>query len=558
MACWGPRPSANVEDGVVWPPDGEVAALSAGDPLCALRPDGSLACSRTVWGEDDEPTPGGAFVAVSVGYEYACGIRPRLALECWGSNLIEDLRGDVIAGYVDVGKARPPEGAFVAVSTGYGHACGIGVGGGVVCWGSNRHKQLVGIPEGRFVAVAVGYESACALRPDGSAVCWGGAGREVEESTPGGRFVAISERDGGYCGLRPDGNIDCWWPRSGNWKFCLWLVLSRSPFEPHYCTVAFATSGPTHGAVRVLGPGGEYVALSARKGYTCGLLDDGAARCWGLFFSGEAQPPPGPFTQISAGWFHACGLRPGGEIDCWGDREAPPPAPPGGVFTAVSAGWGYTCGLRPDGAVECWDRQPGCAPWALVGRTGDDPAHPTVCWDRADSPGAGGPAGTFEAVAAGAGHACALRATDGAAVCWGDNRHAQTDAPAGEFRALSAGFAHTCGLRPDGAAACWGNNKVAQADPPPGAFTAVAAGEWHTCALRASGEAACWGDDRAARERWRAADWGELVTEWAYRMSAAWTDARPTPPPGPFTAIAAGNFHTCAIRSDHSVDCWGH
>ena len=205
LACWGLRPRSVMEEGVVWPPDGEVAALSSGDPLCALRPDGSLACSRAVWGEDDDPTPGGAFVAVSVGYDYVCGVRPSLALECWGSNLVQDLRGDVIAGYVDVGKARPPGGAFVAVSAGSGHACGIGVGGGVVCWGSNRHKQLVGIPEGRFAAVAASSESTCALGLDGAVVCWGGDSEEAERNAPGAGSWRSVQAAAGSAGCAPTG-----------------------------------------------------------------------------------------------------------------------------------------------------------------------------------------------------------------------------------------------------------------------------------------------------------------------------------------------------------------
>ena len=170
-----------------------------------------------------------------------------------------------------------------------------------------------------------------------------------------------------------------------------------------------------------------------------------------------------------------------------------------------------------------------------------------------ESPATEPPEGTFTAIAAGAGHACALTADTGAVVCWGDNRFGQTDAPAEEFRALSAGFAHTCGLRPDGAAECWGNNNVQQASPPPGAFTAIAAGEWHTCGLRPDGDAACWGNHRGTGDRWQ-----ELITQWAVWSTMAWKDARPTPPPGPYAAITAGNWHTCAIRTDHTIDCWGH
>ena len=87
---------------------------------------------------------------------------------------------------------------------------------------------------------------------------------------------------------------------------------------------------------------------------------------------------------------------------------------------------------------------------------------------------------------------------------------------------------------------------------PPGVFTQIAAGEWHTCGLRPDGDADCWGQDTIGTNRW-----DELTTPWATRHAVSWKDARPAPPPDPYTALAAGNFHTCAIRDDRTIDCWG-
>ena len=534
---------------VQWPPEGDVAALSTGFAECALRPDRTLVCERTGWGEDDVATPGGEFEAVGVGNNFACGIRPDRALECWGSNLVRIDPSGTVGGYVDVGVARPPEGEFVAVYAGYRHACAIEASGGMRCWGSNDFNEWSPVPPGEFVAVAVGSVTSCGLRANGDLACWGS---DAEHDMPGGKFVAISEGLYGFCGLRPDGNVDCW-TVGDSWRECLWEVMSFSPFHQPFgmdvCTHSMWQL-PSHSGVRVLAPAGAYQALSARKGHTCALRLDGAARCWGLYFSGEVQPPPGKFTAISAGWFHVCGLRADGEVACWGDPDAPPPRPPPGPFTALSAGWEYTCGLRPGGTVDCWGREPGCAPWGLTGLVRPDSSPPRVCWDRQDSPAAAPPTGTFRSLAAGAGHACALN-RDGAATCWGDNRYGQTDAPSGSFSAISAGFAHTCALRLDGEATCWGNNHTGQSDPPAGAFSSIVAGEWHSCGLRPDGHAECWGE-YLGRGRW-----DELLTPWVRAATTAWLDTRPTPPPGPYTAIAAGYFHTCTIRTDHSIDCWG-
>jgi alpha-tubulin suppressor-like RCC1 family protein len=57
------------------------------------------------------------------------------------------------------------------------------------------------------------------------------------------------------------------------------------------------------------------------------------------------------------------------------------------------------------------------------------------------------------------------------------------------------------------------------------------AGGTHSCAIRADGTLACWGDDSK----------GQLDEV----------------PSGTFTAVSAGGAHTCAIRSDGTLACWG-
>ena len=68
------------------------------------------------------------------------------------------------------------------------------------------------------------------------------------------------------------------------------------------------------------------------------------------------------------------------------------------------------------------------------------------------------------------------------------------------------------------------------AGPDPRSFVQLSAGFSHTCALRFDGTVVCWGDDY----------YGES-----------------TPPSGTFTQIGAGEDYTCGLRADGSVTCWG-
>ena len=66
--------------------------------------------------------------------------------------------------------------------------------------------------------------------------------------------------------------------------------------------------------------------------------------------------------------------------------------------------------------------------------------------------------------------------------------------------------------------------------PTASSFDSVSAGSVHTCGLRSDGSVVCWGNDE---------------------------DGRATPPAATFVSISAGVNHTCGVRSDGSVACWG-
>ena len=61
-------------------------------------------------------------------------------------------------------------------------------------------------------------------------------------------------------------------------------------------------------------------------------------------------------------------------------------------------------------------------------------------------------------------------------------------------------------------------------------FVSVRAGSHHTCGVRTDGAVACWGND----------EYGQSST-----------------PTGSFVSVSAGNNYTCGARQDGTVACWG-
>jgi len=139
-------------------------------------------------------------------------------------------------------------------------------------------------------------------------------------------------------------------------------------------------------------------------------------------------------------------------------------------------------------------------------------------------------------------------------------RAAQASSP-GLQAAIAGGRAHTCAIK-SGALYCWGWNGLGQlgdgtytdrttptlvADGAMGnsGVTAVAAGGWHTCALK-GGQVYCWGWNGAGR----LGD-GTTMTRTTPTLVADGAMGN-----SGVTAVAAGASHTCALKGG-KVYCWG-
>lgn len=249
---------------------------------------------------------------------------------------------------------------------------------------------------------------------------------------------------------------------------------------------------------------GTIVDLAAGFGYSCAVLEDGSARCWGTAQGGrlgygnrddvlsakDAPPVPvgGPVRDIETGPTGVtCALLQSATVRCWGQNvqgvlgygtatdvgSTNTPADVGdvalpGKAVQVAVGTAHVCALIEGGTVRCWGfGEEGRLGYKLEGNIGDD-----------ETPDAGKDVdvgGKVTAIVAGDAHTCALL-DSGAVRCWGIGRNGrlgygsdesigETRAPAqagdvaigGKAKALAAGPAHTCALLESGEVMCWGD-----------------------------------------------------------------------------------------------------
>ena len=163
----------------------------------------------------------------------------------------------------------------------------------------------------------------------------------------------------------------------------------------------------------------------------------------------------------------------------------------------------------------------------------------------------GYPEGEFHAVAVSETASYALD-TDGGIVYWYDPELLERPWPPGEihppgrFTSLVVGATHACALSAEGNIFCWQTEMrdigtaghpalisiadYGQADAPRGQYTAVAIGKWHSCALRIDQTVTCWGDN---------------------------SNGQTAAPDGQFSSIAAGGDNSCGLRADGRIKCWG-
>ena len=174
-------------------------------------------------------------------------------------------------------------------------------------------------------------------------------------------------------------------------------------------------------------------------------------------------------------------------------------------------------------------------------------------------------------VAAGSTHTCVLRAGGGVA-CWGDNtfgelgdgtktqrRRPVSVSKVTDAVSVSTGFGFTCAARRDQSVSCWGSNTCGELGQP-GAISEsvlplavptvsgaveISGGNCHNCARLSSGSVYCWGQNTEGQ-----IGNGVMLSDPAAPPTLVMALANAT-------SVRVGSDHSCALRADGSVSCWG-
>ena len=612
----------------------EGPSVSVGfDTACQVGQDGSLSCWGSAacgrFGDGTEHARGPSLVSetnewssVSLAVTHGCGIKDDATLWCWGdgrSGKVGDGELDQFPFSLNCRLHRvelEPLGEWAQVSTGAEHSCAVRRDGTLWCWGSNESGQIgdgalgdlynrvapvqVG-PDDDWVEVFAASEHTCGRKHDDTLWCWGmgfalgdGGGPSVSSipvmvaGPSSWRSLPRGARARHTCAIDAEGGLWCWGQED-------WGVLGPNAQEG---------DGREPIAVPLSSPA---VSVAVGSTLTCAALDDGTVWCWGRNWN-EVLGLPAAVTEsadpvqievglsaedVRVGGSTVCTVAADGTAVCWGDNETGAvgdhtsgadnsPRLPSVVgesaveaalddWQALATAGGHTCGIRTDDSLWCWGNR-------YNGQLGNadeaedcSPANPTSCHVTTPVEVAGDR--SWSEVTVGTRHTCARDLTGGL-WCWGSDDGATgvgaTNVPlevepATSWDSVAAGAWHSCAVRDDGTLWCWGASSFGQlglgtqgstpAELAPVQvgtdtdWSQVFAGARHTCGLRTDDSLWCWGANLSGQ-----IGNGEMTEGRA--VGAIGVD-QPFQVPGAWAHVALGDSHSCALDLQGALWCWG-
>ena len=468
---------------------------------------------------------------ISMGGGHICALKNEGSLWCWGSNLYGQTGdGTTISSSAPVKIDVTMD--WQVIATGESHTCALKNEGSLWCWGDNQFGQLgdetivnqskpvkIGIAMDWRVIVA-GNGFTCALKREGSLWCWGSKPMQIDAALD---WQGIATGGSNICSLKRDGSLWCWgtndYGQLGNGG-----TLSQSkPVQ--------------------IDASRDWQAITSRAYHTCALKKEGSLWCWGR--NNVGQLGDGTIVDDSMLWqMRTTPVQIGSALD----------------WQTITAGDFHTCALKNNSSLWCWG-------YNLQGQLGDGS---TV---NQSKPVQIGTAFDWQTIAAGDLLTCALK-KDGSLWCWGTDRSpdqiiSQPSTPVQigmdmDWRAIAVSSYRICALKKEGSLWCLrnigsalladGTREAVQYQPEQIGISmdwqTIAMSPYHTCVIKVEGSLWCWGKN----------DYGQLGNGTTF---GSFYDL--STPEGmvqvdmdrDWQAIAVGPSHTCALKKEGSLWCWG-
>lgn len=604
---------------------------------CAISQSKHLFC----WGDDSSrqlgiPTVGTqetppyivdlnlSWQAVAAGENHTCGIQEDHTLWCWGDNQSHQL-GITGANQADRPFSVDAESDWQAISAGIHFNCGLrAINEGelyLFCWGKNDTGQTgtggagadVNTPQqvgtaNNWRSVHAGGNHACAVDETDTLYCWGdngfgqlGQNNNSDQSSPtqvadAGQWQMATAGENHSCGIQTDGTLWCWGNNEagqlGQGHTQHQAIISQ---VEHSTTWRWVTAGASH---------------------TCAIDADYLPYCWGLNLQGQLGTGAplkvnstlaiqyelsDNWISVDSGHAHTCGLKQTfgdptlktlwcGGLNHYGQlgihsianmdepQQISGPDQTLEYWREISLGQYTSCAISFDQALYCWGNN-------NLGQLGHANASNVIAnWGPNTKISIGGD--NWLKIRSGAVHTCGIKNTD-ELWCWGDNSRGQSTGSvtvgadtaepptriAGAWKDVAVGGyidllgdddtpvhakgGHTCAIDTSNQLHCWGENNYSQlgngatntqTDPSilvnsDTDWSSVVAGNSHSCAIKTDQSLFCWG--RFERGATGTANTPALVPTQIADDNNTWLE------------VFAGEIHTCAIDTDNKIWCWG-
>ncbi len=437
--------------------------------------------------------------------------------------------------------------------------------------------------------ISAGGQHNCSIKNvDGSLWCWGNnengqLGNSTTTTASSPRSISseswqtVVTGDEHSCGIDENSALYCWGKNDAGQVGNGTTITQEEP-------VAISTNA-------------DWRDISLGTNHSCAIKDDNTLWCWGsntslqLGHSTTNNRRPSLLSKTNAdesivtekwrvttsGNSHTCAIKnTDSSLWCWGGNgngqlgqgttsaliAEPTALAVGSRWLSIAASGNHSCAIREnDNSLWCWG---GNEAGQVGNGSNEDVTTPTLISSTT----------AWNAIGLGTDHSCGIKKDNSLLTlwCWGGNSESQlgdgTTAPsnipkqigaASDWDKISLGKEFSCGIDANSKLYCWGNNSVNQlgynstnpvidTSQPQQVGTDtdwsnISSGDSHSCAIKDDESLWCWGRSSFGQ----AAQIAEANTKTPTQESSA----------GSWLNVAAAGNHSCAIKTDNSLWCWG-